>query len=248
MIRMKTSTLYPILLLCVLCIAACQEKTDSTSTATTPEPALPDAPPAEANSDESTLRVVVLGNSLAAGFGLDPSQAFPALLQQKIDSMGWNASVMNAGVSGETTAGGLRRIDWLLRDRIDVLILELGGNDGLRGVQTEVTKNNLQAIIDQTRGKYPGARVILAGMQVPTNLGQAYTSRFREIFPELAQENSASLIPFLLENVGGIPELNLPDGIHPTAQGHIIVAETVWRYLKPELERLQSLAPTTNAS
>ncbi len=184
------------------------------------------------------MRVVFLGNSLSAGFGLDLDQAFPALIQQKVDSLGWNVTVANAGVSGETTAGGLSRIDWLLREHLDVLVLELGGNDGLRGIATEVTKQNLQDIIDKTRARYPEARIVLAGMQVPTNLGPVYTARFRDLYPDLARENDIDLIPFLLENVGGIPELNLPDGIHPTAEGHKIVAETIWKTLGPVLESL----------
>ena len=188
------------------------------------------------------MRVVFLGNSLSAGYGLDPTQAFPALIQQKVDSLGWNVAIVNAGLSGETTAGGLSRIDWLLRQRIDVLVLELGGNDGLRGIATEVTKQNLQAIIDKTRARYPKVRVVLAGMQVPTNLGPVYTTRFRNLYPELALENTIGLIPFILEGVGGVRELNLPDGIHPTAEGHQIVAETVWKTLRPVLEALQEPA------
>jgi acyl-CoA thioesterase-1 len=190
-------------------------------------------------SDDDALRVVVLGNSIAAGYGLDPEQAFPALLQQKADALGWDVNIVNAGVSGETTAGGLRRIDWLLRERVDVLILELGGNDGLRGLDTRVTKENLQGIIDATRKAYPAARIILAGMQLPPNLGPGYTARFREIFPDLAEENNADLIPFLLDRVGGVRRLNQPDGIHPTAEGHKVVAETVWQTLKPVLESLR---------
>jgi acyl-CoA thioesterase-1 len=190
-------------------------------------------------SDDGALRVVVLGNSIAAGYGLDPEQAFPALLQQKADALGWDVDIVNAGVSGETTAGGLRRIDWLLRERVDVLILELGGNDGLRGLDTRVTKENLQGIIDATRKAYPDARIILAGMQLPPNLGPGYTARFREIFPDLAEENDADLIPFLLDRVGGVRRLNQPDGIHPTAEGHEVVAETVWQMLKPVLESLR---------
>ncbi len=188
------------------------------------------------------MRVVFLGNSLSAGYGLDPEQAFPALIQQKVDSLGWDIVIVNAGLSGETTAGGLSRIDWLLRQRIDVLIRELGGNDGLRGIATEVTKQNLQAIIDKTRARYPKVRIVLAGMQVPTNLGPVYTARFRNLYPELALENTLDLIPFILENVGGIRELNLPDGIHPTVEGHQIVAETVWKTLRPVLESLRGTA------
>jgi acyl-CoA thioesterase-1 len=146
-------------------------------------------------------------------------------------------SVVNAGLSGDTSAGGLRRIDWLLKRRADVLVLELGGNDGLRGIPVAATKTNLQAIIDRTKQKFPQAQVVIAGMQMPPNMGEEYNSAFRRMFPDLATANRAALIPFLLEGVGGKPELNLPDQIHPTAEGHRIVAENVWKVLKPVLEK-----------
>ena len=200
-----------------------------------------DAPP----SGDATPTILVLGNSLAAGYGLDdPDQGFPELIQQKIDSLGWDFRVVNAGVSGETTAGGLRRIDWLLRQRVDVLVLELGGNDGLRGIATEATRENLQAIIDRTRDRYPDVQVVLAGMQIPPNLGQAYTTRFRDLYPELAEAADVHLIPFLLEGVGGVRRLNQGDGIHPTAEGQRIVAENVWETLKPVLEFIRQEEPT----
>lgn len=180
--------------------------------------------------------IVVLGDSLAAGYGLDLSEAFPALLQKKIGEARLNGSVINAGLSGDTTAGGLRRIDWVLKRRVDVLVLELGGNDGLRGIPAGVTRTNLQSIIDRTRQKYPDARVVIAGMQMPPNMGAEYTAAFEKIFPELAKANNAALVPFLLDGVGGRPELNLPDLIHPTAEGHKIVAENVWKALRPLLE------------
>jgi acyl-CoA thioesterase-1 len=178
---------------------------------------------------------VVLGDSLAAGLGVDPSQAFPALLQGKIDAAGMGDTVVNAGVSGDTSADGLNRINWLLKRKIDVLILELGGNDGLRGIPVSATKTNLQSTIDRLKEKYPNARVIVAGMQMPPNMGEAYTREFRDVFPELAARNHAALVPFLLEGVGGNPDLNQPDHIHPTAEGHKIVAENVWKTLKPVL-------------
>ncbi len=181
--------------------------------------------------------ILVLGDSLAAGFGLEPDQAFPALLQRKIDTSGLNCSVVNAGVSGDTTASGLRRIDWLLKRRVDVLLVELGGNDGLRGIVPEATKTNLQNIIHRTQQKYPDVKIVIAGMQMPPNMGADYVERFSRIFPELSKENKAVLIPFLLEGVGGRDELNLPDGIHPTAAGQEIVAENVWKVLKPLLSK-----------
>lgn len=191
-------------------------------------------------TEESTWNVLVLGDSLTAGYGLDPQQAYPALLQRKVDRKGWPVRIQNAGVSGETSAGGLRRIDWLLQRRVDVLVLELGANDGLRGIPLESTKANLQAIVDRTRQRYPDVKIVIAGMEVPPNLGPDYTAAFRSLFRELAQENNCALIPFLLEGVGGRPELNLPDGIHPTAEGHRIVAETVWKTLEPVLQELVS--------
>jgi len=181
--------------------------------------------------------VVVLGDSLAAGLGVDPSQAFPAILQDQINAAGINATVVNAGVSGDTSADGLNRINWLLKRNIDVLILELGGNDGLRGLSVPATESNLQAIIDRTRQKYPSAQIIIAGMQMPPNMGEDYTAAFRKLYPELAEKNHAMLIAFLLEGVGGNPSLNQPDHIHPTAEGHKIVAETVWKALEPALRK-----------
>jgi acyl-CoA thioesterase-1 len=184
--------------------------------------------------------VVVLGDSLAAGLGVEPGQAFPALLQKKIDAAGWNYTVVNAGVSGDTSADGLARIDWLLKRKMDVLILELGGNDGLRGIPVSATKTNLQAILDRVGHKHPQARVVVTGMQMPSNMGEEYTVAFRKMFPELAAKNHAALVPFLLEGVGGKPELSQEDRIHPNAAGHEIVADNVWRILKPVLEKLNS--------
>lgn len=183
--------------------------------------------------------ILFLGNSLTAGYGLDPEQAFPALIQQKIDSLGWPFEVINAGLSGETSSGGLRRLDWLLRRPIDVFVLELGANDGLRGIPLDLTAKNLQQIIDHCRAKYPQVKIVIAGMQVPPNLGPEYTARFRKIYPDLAHANHARLVPFLLEGVGGHPKLNLPDRIHPTAEGHRIVANTVWNVLRPLLESIR---------
>lgn len=184
--------------------------------------------------------VLCLGNSITAGYGLDLEQAFPALLQKKIDARGWRFRVINAGQSGDTSAGGLGRIDWLLKNRVDVLVLELGGNDGLRGLPVETTRKNLQAIIDRVRAKYPEAKIILAGMKVPPNMGRDYGRNFEAMFRDLAAKNNASLIPFVLEGVGGVRELNLPDGIHPTAKGQEIVANNVWKALEPALRSLNN--------
>ena len=193
-----------------------------------------------ASGQSERKSVAVLGDSLAAGYGVEPGQAYPALLQKKIDALGWNFTVVNAGVSGDTSADGLARMDWLLRRKIDVLILELGGNDGLRGLPVAATRTNLQAILERARQKYPTARLIVAGMQMPPNMGQEYDTAFQKIFPELAATNHAALVPFLLEGVGGRPELNQEDRIHPNAAGHEIVAENVWRILEPVLEAVNA--------
>ena len=176
--------------------------------------------------------IVFFGNSLTAGYGLSPSEAFPALIQKRIDSLNLPYQVINAGVSGETSSGGKTRIDWILREPIDIFVLELGANDGLRGTLLSETKKNLQDIIDKVKAKYPDTKLVFAGMEIPPNMGEAYTTEFRNIYTELAKKNSMTLIPFLLEGVGGEPELNQADGIHPTAEGHVIVAENVWKQLE----------------
>jgi acyl-CoA thioesterase-1 len=179
--------------------------------------------------------IVFFGDSLTAGAGVDPDQAFPAIIQRKLDAAGLPWRAVNAGLSGETTAGGARRLAWILRQRVDLFVLALGGNDGLRGIEPAATRANLQAIIDGVRAKYPAAKIVLAGMQMPQNMGPDYTRDFAAIFPELAKTNGATLIPFLLEGVGGVPALNQPDGIHPTPEGHVAVAETVWTIIRPLL-------------
>lgn len=185
---------------------------------------------------DSKKRIVFFGDSLTAGYGLDDVEdAFPGIIQKSLDSLNLSYSVVNSGVSGETTAGGRSRIDWVLNQEPNIFVLELGANDGLRGVPLSETKVNLQMIIDAVKKKYPKTKIVLAGMQIPPNMGQDYTSEFRQIFPDLATKNDLALIPFLLENVGGIPELNQADGIHPTEEGHKIVAKNVWPVLKPLL-------------
>ena len=180
--------------------------------------------------------VLFLGDSITAGYGLETSQAYPALIQDKIDAKGWPVRVINAGQSGDTSAGGLNRIDWLLRNPIDILVLELGGNDGLRGLSPQLTQKNLQAIIDRTKAKHPQVKIIIAGMRLPPNMGRDYGRQFNDVFPQLAKRNGAVLIPFVLEGVGGVRDLNLADGIHPTAKGHAIVAANVWKVLAPLLK------------
>lgn len=179
--------------------------------------------------------ILFFGNSLTAGYGIEEEEAFPALIQEKVDSLDLNYQVINAGLSGETTASGLSRLDWFLEDKPEVFILELGGNDGLRGISLEETEKNLRSIILRVQEKYPETKIVLAGMQIPPNMGPEYTENFRTMYAEIAETTSVSLIPFLLEGVAGDPDLNLPDGIHPTEEGHQRVAETVWQYLKPLL-------------
>ena len=187
------------------------------------------------NAPAQTKRLVILGDSIAAGYGLDSDEAYPALLQKKIEDANLPFTVINAGLSGDTTAGGLRRIDWILKQPIDILLIELGGNDGLRGIPVSETRTNLQGIIDRAKAKYSSVRIIIAGMKMPANMGLDYTGQFEKVFPEIAAKNHAILIPFLLENVGGKPELNQPDHIHPTSQGHQIVAQNIWPLLEPLL-------------
>ena len=182
--------------------------------------------------------ILFLGDSITAGNGLELSQAFPALVQQKIDAKGWRFKAVNAGQSGDTSAGALDRLNWLLKNPVEVLVLELGGNDGLRGLPVEATRKNLQLIIDRTKEKYPTAKIVIAGMKVPPNMGREYSDKFAAIYADLAKKNNAPLIPFVLEGVGGVPELNLPDGIHPTAKGQEIVAATVWKTLEPVLRSI----------
>jgi len=189
-------------------------------------------------TDRHTL--LIMGDSLAAGYGVDPGEAFPALLQARIDEAQMPFEVFNAGLSGETSAGGVRRINWLLRRRVDVLLLELGGNDGLRGIEPSATRTNLQLIIDRTVEKNPGVRVVIAGMRMPENMGPQFTAQFSELFVDLARTNGAALIPFLLDGVGGDPTLNLADLIHPNRDGHQVVARNIWTILEPVLR--ESLA------
>ncbi len=193
--------------------------------------------PAAAAPADSSQVILFFGDSLTAGYGLDQNQAFPALIQDRLDSLGWNFQAVNAGLSGDTSAAGLRRINWILKRRVDVFVLELGANDGLRGVPPSETERNLQGILEAVKKRYPQASLVLAGMQLPPNLGPEYTAQFQGLFPRLAQTHKAALIPFLLESVGGAPELNQADGIHPTAEGQRRVAATVWKTLEPVLKQ-----------
>lgn len=185
-------------------------------------------------NENKSKTILCFGDSITAGYGLDDSNdAYPALLQQKIDSLGLNYTVINSGVSGETTAGGRSRIDWVIKQKVDLFLLELGANDGLRGVALTETRANLQAIIDVVKEKSPQTTIILAGMELPPNMGQDYTTEFRQLYADLAEKNDLEFIPFILKDVGGIASLNQGDGIHPNVEGHKILANTVWETLEP---------------
>lgn len=189
---------------------------------------------APVSEKDTSKTILCFGDSITAGYGLDDSnEAFPALLQNKIDSLGLDYTVINSGLSGETTAGGRSRLNWVMKQKVDIFLLELGGNDGLRGIQLTETRANLKAIIETIQEKSSDTRIILAGMELPPNMGQDYTSEFRKVFSDLAAEYDVEFIPFILKDVGGIAKLNQDDGIHPTAEGHQIVANTVWEVLEP---------------
>jgi acyl-CoA thioesterase I len=187
---------------------------------------------AEQSKENKRKTILFFGDSLTAGYGLDePSLAFPGVIQARLDSAGLTYKVINAGVSGETSSGGVERISWILSNPVDIFVLELGANDGLRGIPIDVTTQNLQRIIDSVKAKNARVKIILTGMQVPPNMGQRYTSAFKSMFPELAKKNKIELVPFLLEGVGGETNLNQADGIHPTVEGHKRVADNVWPFI-----------------
>jgi acyl-CoA thioesterase-1 len=181
-------------------------------------------------------RIVVLGDSLAAGYGVTPDESWPARLQARVEQAQLPFTIVNAGVSGDTTAGGLRRIDWILRQPADILILELGGNDGLRGIPPTATRTNLVGIVRKVRAKSPDTRIVLTGMQMPPSMGRDYAESFQAVFAEVARAENLALVPHLLETVGGVPELNQPDLIHPTPAGHELIASNVWQILEPLLK------------
>jgi len=195
--------------------------------------ATPSSDLAKPATESKAKTIIFFGNSLSAGYGLDPSQGFVGLIEKRIDSLNLNYKIINAGNSGETTSGGKERVGWILENyQPDIFVLELGGNDALRGLPVMEAEANLQAIIDAVKEKYPDTKILLAGMMAPPNMGSEYTTKFAAIYPRLAKKNNAALIPFLLDKVGGQPELNLPDGIHPNIAGHQIVRETIWKVLE----------------
>ena len=199
--------------------------------------AIPSSPPPSGATLSTAPVVLFLGTSLTAGQGLDPEEAYPALIQKKIDAAGLGYRVVNAGVGGDTSADALGRLDWLLRQRVDVLVVETGANDALRGQDPAATRENIRAILEKVRAHRPAPRLVLVGMEAPRNLGPDYVRRFHAIYPDLARESGAVLVPFLLEGVGGVESLNQADGIHPTAAGQARLAETVWRVLEPVLRQ-----------
>ncbi len=186
------------------------------------------------NTFQTPKVILFFGDSLTAGYGLSTEEAFPALLEKELNKTDKKVKVVNAGLSGETSAGGFSRIDWILRQPIDIFVLELGANDGLRGLPIEQTRQNLQSIINKVKAKNPNCKIVLAGMMVPPNMGKQYTDEFRNIYPNLARKNNATLIPFILDGVAGIEKLNQADGIHPTPEGHKIIATN----LKKVFEKL----------
>ncbi|MBK1853987.1 arylesterase [Verrucomicrobiaceae bacterium 5K15] len=190
-------------------------------------------------ADEQAQRVVFLGDSITAGYGLKKSEAYPAIIEKLAKADGHNIKVINAGLSGDTTSGGMRRIAVLARQPIDLLVIALGGNDGLRGIPATVSGNNLRTIVDIVRKKQPEVKILLTGMQMPENMGEAYTESFRKVFGEVAAEKKVATLPFLLEGVAADKELNLPDGIHPNAKGQAIVASHVYKAMLPLLKKSQ---------
>jgi acyl-CoA thioesterase-1 len=224
---------YLILIVLTVFTAGCGNNNHQTSNPdkgeakdTTPAPKAPEA---------SAKNILFFGTSLTAGLGVDPEEAYPALIQEKIDSLKLPYKVINAGLSGETSAAGKNRIDWLLKQPVDIFVLELGANDGLRGISVKETTANLQELIDRVKKKYPEAKLVLAGMQMPPSMGQQYTADFKNMFPALAKANSMSYVPFLLQGVGGVPAMIQEDGLHPNAKGHQLLAENVWKILQPLL-------------
>jgi acyl-CoA thioesterase-1 len=244
-----------ILALSVLALTACEAPEPAPADTAAPV-ARADSPVARADSPDSraaagaaardsgaqpqapgaTRRIVFVGTSLTAGFGVGPELAYPALIQHRIDSAGLPFRVDNAGISGETSAGGLRRIDWSLQQPTAVLVLELGANDALRGLDPELVERNLDAVLKRARDLHPRIDIVLLGMEAPPNLGENYTQRFREIYTRLARRHGTALVPFLLDGVAGDPARNLDDGIHPNVEGQRIVAENVWEVLAPIIE------------
>lgn len=230
----------------ILALTACGD-VDSETPPDPPRPTAPDTPEGRAHDDTARARrVLFVGTSLTAGYGVGDDLAWPARIGELIDSAGLDYDVVNAGISGETSAGGLRRIDWSLQQPADVLVLELGANDGLRGLPVDQLRSNLDSIMTRARRRYPAIAIVLAGMEAPPNLGSAYTTEFRRVFPELARRHNAALIPFLLDSVAARPEFNQADGVHPNEEGHRRMARTAWPVLEPVLRARADQPPSTD--
>lgn len=221
------------------CIACSKnaETTETSSTTEVTEATTSPAPDTHPGEPLTAKRIVFFGNSLTAGYGLAEEQSFPSLIQNLINEKDYDYVAVNAGLSGETSAGGLGRIDWILKQPVDIFVLELGANDALRGFKLSETRKNLAAILEKVKTKYPKVQLVVAGMEAPPNFGTDYTEAFRNIFADLATQYDTEIIPFLLNGVAGHPDLNLPDGIHPTAEGQKIVRDNVWKVLEPLLQK-----------
>ncbi|WKN30225.1 arylesterase [Porifericola rhodea] len=225
-----------------LTLFSCSQKSAETQEQATTSSQKNEENDEDKTNDGDNKVILFFGNSLTAGYGLEPEEAYPALIQKKLDSLGYDYQVVNAGLSGETTASGNSRLEWVLeRQKVDIFVLELGANDGLRGIPTEETDKNLRAMINKVREVNSDIQIILAGMMVPPNMGPEYAARFQKLYPSIAEQENVKLIPFLLENVAGEKELNQSDGIHPTAEGQRIVANNVWPLL------LQAIEQNTNS-
>ncbi len=231
---MKFSTYIILVFISLACTQTPQEKVVETS----------ENPGAKAQfSVEKTDKPVILffGNSITFGYGIEPEFRFSSLIENRLDTLGYKYLVVNAGLSGETTASGFSRVNWVLKQIPEIFVLELGANDGLRGIKVDETRKNLKLIINRVKEANPAVKILLAGMEVPPSMGEDYAGAFRKIFPEISQTENVSLIPFILDKVAGESELNIEDGIHPTEEGHQIVAETVWTYLEPLLSHNQKI-------
>ena len=223
-------------LLIALFVFACNDQPKTTESTALKAKTSQNSDLADASEKKKKKKIILFfGDSLTAGFGLEEEQAFPSLIQDRIDSLGMDYTVVNAGLSGETTSGGLNRVDWILKQEIDIFVLELGANDMLRGIDVSSTGENLKGILEKVKANNPAVKFVIAGMIAPPNMGTDYAAAFGNIFSKLAKEYDAGLIPFLLDNVGGYPELNLPDGKHPNMEGQKIVRENVWVVLKDYL-------------
>jgi acyl-CoA thioesterase-1 len=221
----------PVLILATI-ISGCGNEQKKETGAGKPAANPADTTSAAKEATERQQNILFFGTSLTAGYGVEPTEAYPALIQKKIDSLHLHYKVINGGLSGETSAAGRNRIDWLLKQHIDIFVLELGANDGLRGLPLRETRANLQAVVDKVKKKYPEIKMVMLGMQMPPNLGADYTAEFKALFSDLATKNNMTYVPFLLDGVGGVSKLNQQDGIHPTAEGHQILAQNVWSKLQ----------------